>query len=85
MPVRALPRRYATYRATRRLAGKNEPRPTRKWHTDGHLPRRWFRGQVLKPALTRSGIGVDVDVKMHGLRHAPASWLRSVGTSTLST
>jgi integrase len=68
---------YATYRATRRLAGKDEPRPTRLWQSDGHLPRRWFREQVLKPALTRSGIGVDV--KMHGLRHAHASWLLAGG------
>jgi integrase len=68
---------YATYRATRRRAGKDDPRATRQWQSDGHLPRRWFREQVLKPALTRSGIGVDV--KMHGLRHAHASWLLAGG------
>lgn len=68
---------YATYRATRRRAGKDDPRAARQWQSDGHLPRRCFRDQVLKPALTRSGIGVDV--KMHRLRHAHASWLLAGG------
>jgi len=44
---------------------------------DGHSPAGGFREQVLKPALARSGIGVDV--KMHGLRHAHASWLLAGG------
>lgn len=68
---------YATYRANRRRAGYDEPRPARRWQSDGHLPRRFFRDQVLKPALIRCGIGVDV--KMHGLRHAHASWLLAGG------
>jgi integrase len=68
---------YAEYRAARRQAGKDNPRPVRQWQSDGHLPRRWFREQVLKPALVRCGIGVDV--KMHGLRHAHASWLLAGG------
>ena len=68
---------YAEYRATRRRSGKDHPRPARQWRSDGHLPRRWFREQVLKPALVRSGISVHV--KMHGLRHAHASWLLAGG------
>jgi integrase len=68
---------YAEYRAARRQAGNDSPRPARTWQSDGHVPRRWFREQVLKPALIRSAIGVDV--KMHGLRHAHASWLLAGG------
>jgi integrase len=68
---------YATYRAQRRAVGADNPRNPRTWTTDGHLPRRWFRDSVLKPALTRSGI--DVDVKMQALRHAHASWLLAGG------
>ncbi len=49
----------------------------RRWESDGHVPRRWFRDQVLKPSLARAGL--DVDVKMHGLRHAHASWLLAGG------
>lgn len=68
---------YAVYRANRRNAGTDHPRPPRRWQTDGHVPRRWFRDQILKPALARSGL--TVDVKMHGLRHAHASWLLAGG------
>ena len=52
---------------------RDTPRLPRQWESDGHIPRRRFREQVLKPALARAGIGVDV--KMHALRHAHASWL----------
>lgn len=70
-------RAYATYRASRRGTGKDQPRTPRSWQSDGHIPRRWFRDQVLKPAL--AGSGLSVDVKMHGLRHAHASWLLAGG------
>jgi integrase len=70
-------RAYATYRAERRRQGKDEPRHPRRWDTTGHIPRRWFRDAVLKPALITSKI--DVDIKMHGLRHAHASWLLAGG------
>jgi integrase len=70
-------RAYAVYRATRRAAGADQPRLRRRWKSDGHIPRRWFRDSVLKPAFARSGI--DVDVKMHALRHAHASWLLAGG------
>jgi site-specific recombinase XerD len=65
------------YRAERRSHGKDEPRRPRRWDTTGHIPRRWFRDAVLKPALAASKI--DVDIKMHGLRHAHASWLLAGG------
>jgi integrase len=68
---------YAAYRSRRRGSGKDSPRAPRRWESDGHIPGRWFRDQVLKPALRRSGI--DVDLKMHGLRHAHASWLLAGG------
>jgi integrase len=71
-------RAYADYRAQRRAQGNDHPRrPRRACHTDGHIPHRWFRDTILRPALTRSGI--DTDVKMHGLRHAHASWLLAGG------
>jgi integrase len=69
---------YADYRARRRAQGSDHPRrPRRACRTDGHIPHRWFRDTVLRPALARSGI--DSDIKMHGLRHAHASWLLAGG------
>jgi integrase len=70
-------RAYAVYRAERRGQGKDEPRRPRRWDTAGYIPRRWFRDAILRPALAASKI--DVDVKMHGLRHAHASWLLAGG------
>ena len=70
-------RAYATYRAERRNRGKDAPRQPRRWDTTSHIPRRWFRDSVLKRALAVSNI--DVDIKMHGLRHAHASWLLAGG------
>ncbi|GII58528.1 hypothetical protein Pth03_69170 [Planotetraspora thailandica] len=68
---------YATYRAERRAAGRDAPRRPRRWDTDGHIPRRWFRDQVWRPALAASGL--EFKVKMHDLRHAHASWLLAGG------
>jgi integrase len=70
-------RAYADYRVKRRAGGLDKPRAPRRWQTDGHIPRRWFRDSVLKPALADSG--VNVEVKMHALRHAHASWLLAGG------
>lgn len=70
-------RAYADYRADRRRQGKDSPREPRRWDTTGHIPRRWFRDAVLKPALAASKL--DIDIKMHGLRHAHASWLLAGG------
>ncbi|WP_285705336.1 hypothetical protein [Microtetraspora sp. NBRC 16547] len=62
---------YAVYRAERRAAGKDDPRQARQWDRDGHIPRRWFRDQVWRPALAASGL--EFKVKMHDLCHAHAS------------
>lgn len=70
-------RAYADYRAQRRATGHDHPREPRTWQTDGHIPRRWFRDSILKPALALAGL--DMDIKMHGLRHAHASWLLAGG------
>jgi integrase len=70
-------RAYATYRGQRRASGHDHPREPRTWTTDGHIPRRWFRDTIVKPALTRAGI--EVDIKMQSLRHAHASWLLAGG------
>jgi integrase len=68
---------YATYRARRRAAGRDEPRQPRIRDTDGHIPRDWFRNRVWKPALRTAGL--DFHVRMHDLRHAHASWLLAGG------
>ncbi|MEV1200010.1 tyrosine-type recombinase/integrase [Microbispora rosea] len=68
---------YAVYRAERRSSGKDNPRRPRRWDTDGHIPRRWFRDQIWRPALAASGL--KFKVKMHDLRHAHASWLLAGG------
>jgi len=71
----------ASYRRKRRAAGKDQPRRQRLWDTDGHIPNRWFREQVIKPALERAGI--KVDIRMHLLRHAHASWLLNGGADLM--
>ncbi len=70
-------RACADYRAQRRRQGKDNPRQPRRWDTAGYIPRRWFRDSVLKPALAATKL--DIDIKMHGLRHAHASWLLAGG------
>ena len=67
----------AVYRAQRRAAGKDSPRPPRTVDTDGHIPRDWFRLKVWKPALERAGI--TFNVRAHDMRHAHASWLLAGG------
>jgi len=71
----------ADYRAARRDNGKDDPRNPRIWETDGHIPRRWFREQVIKPALGRAELGIDI--RMHMLRHAHASWLINGGADLM--
>jgi integrase len=68
---------FAAYRAARRAAGKDEPRQPRITDTDGHIPRRWFREHIWMPALKTAALGIHV--KVHGLRHAHASWLLAGG------
>lgn len=68
---------FAAYRAKRRSEGKDRPRQGRTWDTDGHIPRRWFREQILKPSLTQAQL--EIDIVMQALRHAHASWLIAGG------
>jgi integrase len=68
---------YATYRAERRAAGKDDPRTPRLCDTDGHIPRAWFRRNIWRPALAAADIGLNV--RVHDLRHAHASWLIAGG------
>jgi integrase len=67
---------YASYRAARRAAGKDNPRAPRARETDGHIPPDWFRRQVWYPALEEAGL---TGLKVHDLRHAHASWLLAGG------
>ncbi|MFC4334355.1 tyrosine-type recombinase/integrase [Salininema proteolyticum] len=70
-------RAMADYRAERRANGKDNPRTPRTWDTDGHIPNRWFRDNVIKPTLKKAEL--TVDIRMHMLRHAHASWLLNGG------
>jgi integrase len=67
---------YASYRAARRTAGKDNPRPPRVRETDGHIPADWFRHQVWYPARNAAGLA---GLRVHDLRHAHASWLLAGG------
>lgn len=69
----------AEYRRKRRANGKDQPRRQRRWDTDGHIPGRWFREKVIRPALAAAGL--PVDIRMHLLRHAHASWLLNGGAN----
>ena len=68
---------YATYRAQRRAAGNDQPRGRRTVTTDGHIPRWWFRTHVWLPAVEAADLSISV--RVHGLRHAHASWLLAGG------
>ncbi|WP_372462260.1 tyrosine-type recombinase/integrase [Nonomuraea glycinis] len=68
---------FAIYRAGRRSSGKDSPREPRRRATDGHIPADWFRRQVWKPALKEADLGIDV--RIHDMRHAHASWLLAGG------
>jgi integrase len=67
----------AAYRAGRRAAGSDNPRPPRNVRSDGHIPNSWFRDNVWNPALEAAGPGFRVTP--HGLRHAHATWLLAGG------
>jgi integrase len=71
----------ADYRRKRRADGKDQPRPPKTWETDGHIPNRWFRDQIIKPALKTAGLRIDI--RMHLLRHAHASWLLNGGADLM--
>ena len=67
----------AAYRATRRAAGKDQPRTPRRVDTDGHIGRDWFRRNVWLKALDIAQLGFHVTP--NHLRHAHASWLLAGG------
>jgi integrase len=67
---------YASYRAARRVAGRDTPRALRVRETDGHIPADWFRHQVWYPARKTAGLA---GLRVHDLRHAHASWLLAGG------
>ncbi len=69
----------AIYRAQRRAQGKDHPRKPRILDTDGHIPNDWFRRQIWQPAITAAGI--TLNVRIHDLRHAHASWLLAGGAN----
>ena len=46
-------------------------------HSDGHIPRRWFRHHIWTPTTTSAGL--PFTVRFHDLRHAHASWLLAGG------
>jgi integrase len=71
----------ADYRRQRRARGKDQPRPPKGWDTDGHIPGRWFRDQIIKPALKVADLRIDI--RMHLLRHAHASWLLNGGADLM--
>jgi len=68
---------YACYRAQRRAAGQDQPRRPRSVESDGHIPRWWFRNHIWLPAVNAAQL--PTAVKVHGLRHAHASWLLAGG------
>lgn len=69
----------AEYRRKRRAQGKDQPRKRRQWDTDGHIPGRWFRDKIIRPALAKANL--PLDIRMHLLRHAHASWLLEGGAN----
>src|ERR1039457_2953428 len=68
---------YCRYRAARRADGKDDPRGVRARDKDGHIPANWFRESVWKPALKTAELVIQV--RIHDLRHAHASWLLAGG------
>ena len=68
----------ATYRATRRAGGHDQPRGTRPTPaTDGHLPRGWWRTHIWYPACHTAQL--KPRPRTHDLRHSHASWLLAGG------
>jgi integrase len=67
----------ADYRARRRAAGLDNPRPVKIVTTDGHIGNNWFRRNMWSKAVEQAELGFHVTP--HGLRHAHASWLLAGG------
>lgn len=70
---------YTIYRAQRRAHGKDNPRTPRTLNTDGHIPNDWFRRQIWQPTVKTTGL--TINVRIHDLRHAHASWLLAGGVN----
>ncbi|MDP9092948.1 MAG: site-specific integrase [Actinomycetota bacterium] len=69
---------FATYRATPRGDGRDQPRGSRPAPaTDGHLPRGWWRTRIWYPSTDTAGL--DPRPRTHDLRHSHASWLLAGG------
>jgi integrase len=68
---------YTSYRAMRRAQGKDNPGRPRSLDTDGHRPGQWFRDSIWRPAIAAAGL--EIQVRLHDLRHAHASWLLAGG------
>ena len=68
---------YCRYRAERRANGKDDPRGLRARDSDGHIPAGWFRESIWRPALKKADLMIQV--RIHDLRHAHASWLLAGG------
>ena len=67
----------ASYRASRRAAGKDRPRTPRSVTTDGHISNDWFRVNIWSKAIAKADLGFHITP--HDLRHAHASWLLAGG------
>ena len=65
---------YASYRAMRRAQGKDNPGRPRSLDTDGHILSQWFRDSIWRPAIASAGL--EIQVRLHDLRHAHASSLQ---------
>jgi integrase len=65
---------YCRYRAERRANGKDDPRGLRARDTDGHIPASWFRESIWRLAVKKADLMIQV--RIHDLRHAHASWLQ---------
>jgi integrase len=69
---------FATYRASRREHGLDQPRTPRPGpQTDGHLPRNHWRTQIWNRTCDR--VQLTPRPRMHDLRHSHASWLLAGG------
>lgn len=74
---------YATYRDRRRSEAKDNPTRPRSLDTDGHIPGHWFRDSVWRPAIAAAGL--EIQVRLHDLRHVHASWLQMSGVAAAAS
>jgi integrase len=65
---------YAAYRAARRAAGKDQPRPGRTLDTDGHMPRTGSVSESGSQPSGRSASGGGSGYRTCGTRTPPGCW-----------